>query len=140
MFGNLNVATNPVGGIEGAYNYHHPFKRSEAEYFGKHHQSYYRNTDGIPMEKERMFVQHHRSIENDFNNLINFNPTNKGLTYYHEHETNKLIHYPLSRPRFLATAYKDTEIIDKIEKWRKDGRHYHNPPEHSQTLNVRNNV
>ena len=140
MFGNLNVATNPVGGIEGAYNYHHPFKRSEAEYFGKHHQSYYRNTDGIPMEKERMFVQHHRSIENDFNNLINFNPTNKGLTYYHEHETNKLIHYPLSRPRFLATAYKDTEIVDKIEKWRKDGRHYHNPPEHSQTLNVRNNV
>jgi hypothetical protein len=140
MFGNLNVATNPVGGIEGAYNYHHPFKRSEAEYFGKHHQSYYRNTEGIPMEKERMFVQHHRSIENDFNNLINFNPTNKGLTYYHEHETNKLIHYPLSRPRFLATAYKDTEIVDKIEKWRKDGRHYHNPPEHSQTLNVRNNV
>ena len=138
MFGNLNVYTDPVGQVAGAYNYHHPFKRSEAEYFDKRHQSFFRNTDGIPMEKERMFVQHSRSIENDFNNLINFNPTNKGLTYYEEHETNKLIHYPLSRPRFLTTAYKDTEIVDKINLWKKEGRHYHNYPEHSQTLKPMN--
>jgi len=30
MFGNLNVYTDPVGQVAGAYNYHHPFKRSEA--------------------------------------------------------------------------------------------------------------
>lgn len=136
MFGNLFVESDPTGRVAGDINYHHPFKKPEAKHFDKRHKSHIRNIDGIPMEKKRLFVQHHRSIENDFNNLMNFNPTNKGLTYYEEHKTNKQIHYPLSRPRFDATSFRDTEIPDKIDDWRKDGRHYHIHGKHSQTLNT----
>ena len=84
-----------------------------------------------------MNVRHHTSITADMNNLINFNPTSKGLTYFEEHETNKILHYQLSRPRFDAIIMKDTEIVDKIDDMKKQGRHYHSYPQHSHKLTKR---
>jgi len=47
------------------------------------------------------------------------------------------LHYPKSRPRYESINHRDTEIVDKIQAWKKPGKHYHAYPQHSQTLRIR---
>ena len=136
-FGNLLYEPNPCGSHHGKNNFHNPFKATAADFMNKRHQNYFRNTDGIPEEYDRMKKIHHTSISNEQNNLMNFNPTSKGLTYFEEHETNKHLHYQLSKPRFENVIMKDTSIVDKIDDYQKDGHHYHKYPSHSHSLKAR---
>jgi hypothetical protein len=136
MFGNQIYEDNPTGRVAGKTHFHHPFKLNEINYYLKHNKNYFRNTDGIPYEKSRFFKQHHSSVTVDMNNLGNFNPTNKGITYFKEHDTNNHIHNTKSHLRLENVSNYDNSINEKIEAWRKPGKHYHNRPEHSQTLNI----
>lgn len=137
MFGNLDVAKNPCGQISGSKIFHHPWKKTEADYFDKRHKSHFRNVDPIPAEFKRYFKQHHTDVTMTMNNLQNFNPTNKGLTYFEEHDTNKHLNYPTSRPRFESFNYRDTSIPDKINEWKKEGNHLHTHFKHAPSLRVR---
>lgn len=134
----MEYYNHPSGSLlMGAENYHHPFKKTEVDYFDKRHKSLYHKEGDIPPEYKRMFVQHHRSITNDMNNLQNFNPT-IGTTYFEEHDTNKMLHGGVgTRPRYELFNFRDTHIPDKIDNWKKDGNHPHTRPEHSQKLMVR---
>lgn len=133
----IHAYERPCGTIEGDTHYHHPFKKTNAKYMNLHHKSHFRTTDGIPPEYSRFFHQHKTSVTPTLNNLINFNPT-IGLSSFEEHETNKMLHGGVgSRPRFESVDNRNTEIVDKISDIKKEGRHYHTRPEHSQTLRVR---
>ena len=71
MFGNQIYEDNPTGRVAGKSHFHHPFKLIEMNYYLKHNKNYFRNTDGIPYEKSRLFKQHHTSVTVDMNNLGN---------------------------------------------------------------------
>lgn len=131
---------NPSGSLlMGKNNYHHPFKKTEADFFKKHHKSVSHKKGDIPPEFKRRFHQHESSVTNDFNNLMNFNPT-MGNTFFDEHETNNMLHGGVgTRPRYEVFNYKDTFHTNKIDNWKKPGNHTHTILEHSQKLNVRKN-
>tara|TARA_B110001450_G_scaffold50897_1_gene47520 strand:+ start:633 stop:1109 length:477 start_codon:yes stop_codon:yes gene_type:complete len=135
MFGVNFVSTNPTGTITDIGKGTNPY---DVNFIDRNYKSYYRNTAGIPSEYDRLDKIHHTSVTNELNNTMNFNATNEGLTYYEEHDTNKHLNYPESRPRFEAVSYRDTEIVDKINSMKVEGRHYENPIEHSQNLKVTN--
>lgn len=120
----------------GADKYHNPFKRTENDFFNKHHKSLYHKEGGISPEFAKTFYQHHTSVTNELNNTMNFNPT-IGVTYYEEHDTNKHLHYPKTKPRYELFNFRDNIVTDKIDDWKKEGNHHHSLPEHSQKLNIR---
>lgn len=122
--------------LMGADNYHHLFKKREHNIFKKHHPSVYHKEGELAPEMKRRFYQHHTSVTNDLNNNMNFNPT-KETTYFEEHETNKHLHYPNTKPRYEIFNFRDTVSIDKIDDWKKDGNHPHTRLEHSNSLKVR---
>jgi hypothetical protein len=134
----IEYYNNPSGSLlMGAENYHHPFRKTENMFFNKHHKSLYHKEGGISDEFKRTFHQHHRSVTNDINNLQNFNP-NIGITYYKEHDTNKMLNGAVgTRPRYELFNFRDTSIPDKIDNWKKDGDHPHTRPEHSHKLMIR---
>ena len=137
MFGNLDVAKNPCGQISGSKIFNTDWKKTEADYFDKRHKSHFRTGEGIPSEFKRYFKQHHTDVTTSMNNLQNFNPTNKGITYFEQHDTNKHINYPTSRPRFESFNYRDTSIPDKIDALKKEGNHLHTYFKHAPALKVR---
>ena len=135
MFGLQQVYTDEVGELNGKTNYHYPFRINNATIFNKHHKSAYHKEGDIPPEYKRMFVQHHRSVINDMNNLMNFNPTRGSEKQkFEEHPTNLHLHYPQSKQRYLLVNNRNTEIQDKIESMRKPGKHFERYPEHSSFL------
>ena len=136
MFGLQDVSTNEVGELNGKTNFHYPFRLNNADVFGKHHKSLYHKEGDIPPEYKKMFVQHHRSVINDMNNLMNFNPTRGSeKQQFKEHPTNMHLHYPKSKQRYLLVNNRNTEIQDKIESMKKPGnRYYERYPEHSSFL------
>ncbi len=137
-FGNLKPEPDPCGTISNNKHFHHQVhKVNETDMEKKVNKNHFRSTPAYPAEFKRMNVRHHTSITANMNNLINFNPTSKGLTYFEEHDTNKILHYQLSRPRFDAVIMRETEIVDKIDDMKKAGTHYHAYPQHSHRLTKR---
>ena len=135
MFGLQNVESNEVGELNGKTHFHYPFRINNATIFNKHHKSVYHKEGGIPPEYKRLNQRVHRSVTNDMNNLINFNPTRGSeKQQFEEHKTNMHLHYPNSKPRYLLVNNRNTEIQDKIESMRKPGKHHFKYPEHSSFL------
>jgi hypothetical protein len=135
MFGLQNVSTNEVGELNGAKNFHYPFRINNTTIFNKHHKSVYHREGDIPPEHKRYNQRVHRSVTNDMNNLMNFNPTRGSEKQkFKEHHTNMHLHYPKSKQRYLLVNNRNTEIQDKIEGMRKPGKHFERYPEHSSFL------
>ena len=136
MFGLQNVATNEVGQLDGSKHFHYPFRLNNVDIFNKHHKSVYQREGDYPPEFKRLNQRVHRSVTNDMNNLMNFNPTRGSeKQQFKEHPTNMHLHYPKSKQRYLLVNNRDTSIPDKIEGMRKPGnRYYERYPEHSSFL------
>lgn len=133
MFGVNFVSTDPSGTIKDIGKGTNPY---DVNFQDKLNKPYFRNTESIPPEYERLQKQHNTSVTNELNNTMNFNSTSAGISYFEHHDTHKMLHYPESRPRFETENYRNTEIVDKINDARVDGRIYQNPIEHSQNLKV----
>ena len=133
MFGVNFVSTDPSGTIKDIGKGTNPY---DVNFQDKLNKPYFRNTESIPPEYERLQKQHNTSVTNELNNNLNFNATSAGISYFEHHDTHKMLHYPESRPRFETENYRNTEIVDKINDARVDGRIYQNPIEHSQNLKV----
>lgn len=135
MFGLQNVATNEVGELNGKTNFHYLFRINNATIFNKHHKSVYHKEGSIPPEYKRFNQRVHRSVTNDMNNLMNFNPTRGSeKQQFKEHPTNLHLHYPNSKPRYLLVNNRDTSIPDKINDIKKPGKHFERYAEHSSFL------
>ena len=132
-----NVATNEVGELDATKkSFHYPFRLNNVDIFNKHHKSLYHREGDFPPEFKRLNQKVHRSVTNDMNNLMNFNPTRGSeKQQFKEHPTNMHLHYARSKPRYLLVNNRNTEIQDKIEGMRKPGnRFYERYPEHSSFL------
>jgi len=135
MFGLQDVYTNEVGELQGRTNFHYLFRINNATIFNKHHKSLYHKEGGIPPEYKRLNQRVHRSVTNDMNNLMNFNPTRGSeKQQFEEHSTNLHLIYPKSKPRYLLVNNRDTSIPDKINDMKKPGKHFERYAEHSSFL------
>ena len=135
MFGLQKVYENEVGELQGKFHYHYPFRINNATIFNKHHKSVYHKEGDIPAEFKRLNQRVHRSVTNDMNNLMNFNPTRGSeKQQFKEHPTNLHLIYPKSKPRYLLVNNRDTSIPDKINDMKKPGKHFERYPEHSSFL------
>ena len=117
---------------------HLPFSKNEIDFFIKRNQSTIREIEGHTHTnnyKLQELTQKSPTIT-VFNDLYNFNPTHKEMSYYHPHDTDKLIHHPDDKPRFEKQFIYDVSIPDKIEA-RKKIEQYHKLPQHSFTLDRR---
>jgi hypothetical protein len=145
MFGLQDPQPNEVGElnttkIKGHHGHKHfPFNKNAIDIFNKHHKSYNRLYGrGNPPEFSRLNQRYNTSTTAELMKTSLFNPTRGSEKLsFHEHETNMHLHYPKSRPRYESVSNHNTEIIDKIEAWKKPGNHYYRRPEHSQTLRIR---
>jgi hypothetical protein len=144
MFG-LNYVPDEVGELNSTKvknhhsHKHYPFDKGQIDIFNTHHKSYNRLYGrGNPPEFSRLNQRYNTSTTNELLKTSLFNPTmGSEKTKFYEHETNMHLLYPKSRPRYESVNNRDTSIIDKIEAWKKPGKHYQAYPEHSQTLRIR---
>jgi hypothetical protein len=133
--GSWFVATNPTGEMTGS-QYQNSMKRSEADYRAKHHPNNYRQFGNIftlqdSPYKEQLYENGHPTIV--LSDLQNYNATSKGVAYYKEHETNKMLHHPTTKHIYTGINHRNTKIIDEIDAHRKTNIKYHYP-EHSMQL------
>lgn len=137
MFG-LNVLpyTHPTGQLAGRNNYNYPFRKTEEEYFKKHHKNHTRNDEGVTSSVPHQSKIQHDHPTSSMNYLGNFNPTNKGLVYHEEKEIHKTIHNQYQRPRFDSVDLRQTHIVDEIDEVSKT-KHPHTALSHSHGLKVR---
>ena len=144
MFG-LNYVPHEVGELNTtkvknhSAHKHFPFDKGQIDIFNKRHKSYNRMIgSGMPPEFSRYNQRYNTSTTNEILKTMHFNPTmGSERQKFHEHETNMHLWYPKSKPRFEAENHRDTEIVDKINAWKKPGNHYQAYPEHSHTLRLR---
>tara|TARA_R110000803_G_scaffold48881_2_gene101707 strand:- start:215 stop:631 length:417 start_codon:yes stop_codon:yes gene_type:complete len=123
--------SNPCGQISDIH--HVDFKESNVDFFNKHHKNYYRYTDPID-EDEQMKNQkviQHESVTENLKQLQDFNPTSKGVTYFKEHELNKMLHGASQKLRYTDITHHNTRIIDEINDLRVKTVHPHAPFAHS---------
>jgi len=145
MFGLQNVETRECGELNTTkisghtHHRHFPFNKKNVSDFIKHHKSYNRMIgSGIPPEYARYNQRYNTSTTAELMKTSLFNPTmGSERSSFYEHETNMHLLYPKSRPRYESVSNHDTEIVDKINAWKKPGKHYQAYPEHSSTLRVR---
>jgi hypothetical protein len=145
MFGLQDPQPNEVGELnttksKGHHAHKHfPFSKGVIDIFNKRHKSYNRLYGrGNPPEFSRLNQRYNTSTTNELLKTSLFNPTRGSEKLsFHEHETNIHLWYPKSKPRYESVSNHDTEIIDKIQAWKKPGKHYQAYPEHSQTLRIR---
>lgn len=118
---------------------HFPFSKQQVSNFIKHHKSFNRSLgNGVPAEFARYKNITHTSTTNELLKTMHFNPTRGSeKTKFHEHETNMHLLYQKSKPRFEAVNNRDTEIVDKIQDWKKPGSHFEKRHEHSSSLRIR---
>jgi len=126
--GSWFVSSDPVGSIDGN-QFQTDSEKRDINFFQKRNKNYFRNTDPTSPYDYYNIDNTHTSIQ--LNNLQNYNPTSKGITYYEPHETEKLLHLPTSKPRFQGIIMRDNSIVNEIQKNKKQGIHYHSPPHHS---------
>ena len=133
--GSYFVQSDPCGQITGN-QYQNVMKRKEADYFKKHHASTHRMFGNIftlndkPF-KEKLYQDEHVTVL--LSELQNYNPTSKGVDYFEENETNKMLHHPESKHFYSGINHRNTKIIDEIDEKRKKNIKYHYP-EHSHRL------
>ena len=144
MFGlGVFVEPNPTGTINSLKQdkYNIPFRDNNASLFynEKISKSYNRQLGDIPAQYDKHKVIHHEHVTVNMNNLMNFNPTHHGNTYFQEHETNKHLYHKNNSfyPNETLSNHHDTEIVDKINNMRKNDNVFVIPKSHSQTLKVR---
>ena len=145
MFGLQDPNPNEVGElnttkVKGHHAHKHfPFDKTMIDIFNKHHKSYNRSYGrGNPPEFSRLNQRYNTSTTAELMKTSLFNPTmGSEKTKFHEHSTNMHLWYPKSKPRYEAVSHFDTEIIDKLNAWKKPGKHYQAYPQHSSTLRVR---
>jgi len=144
MFGlNVFVEPNAVGTVDSLKQnkYNIPFRSNDASLFynQKISKSYNRQFGDIPPQYDKHKVIHHEHVTVNMNNLMNFNPTHAGNTYFHEHETNKHIYHKNTSlyPNETLSNHRDTKIVDEINYLRKNNNVFTVPKNHSQTLKVR---
>lgn len=144
MFGlNVFVEPDPTGRIDATKqdNYNIQFRKPDAKLMINEDitDNYFRQVGDIPPQYPYHSKIHHEHVTINMNNLQNFNPTSKGLTYFEEHETNKHIHhggYHSHPPNKTKPNYRDNTVTNKIDKWRKSNNVFEKPIEHSMTLKI----
>jgi len=147
MFGlNVYVEPNPTGRIDATKqdNYNIQFRKPDAKLMINEDitGNYFRQEKDIPPQYPYHYKIHHESVTMNLNNLQNFNPTSKGLTYFEEHDTNKHIHHSSqgsmhSHPANKTTPnHRDNTVTNKIDKWRKASNVFEKPEEHSMKLKI----
>ena len=120
MFGlNIPYYKDEIGELNGANNYHYPFRKTEVDFFAKHHKNHFRTMEGVVDPKSHYSKYQHDHVTSSMNQLQNFNPTNKIHTYFEESESHRTLHQKDQRPRFETVIGKDTEIVDKIDFMKK---------------------
>ena len=145
MFGLQDPQPNECGELNatkstGHHGHRHfPFSKQQVSNFIKHHKSFNRSEgNGVPAEYARYNQRYNTSTTAELMKTSLFNPTmGSERNSFYEHETNMHLHYPKSRPRFEQVSHHDTEIVDKINEWKKSGLHFEKPHEHSSRLRVR---
>ena len=144
MFGlNVFVEPSPVGQINSLKqdSYNVQFRKNDASLFmnEKISKSYNRQLGDIPPQYDKHKVIHHEHVTVNMNNLMNFNPSHHGNSYFHEHDTNKHLYHKSTSfyPNETKANHRDTRIIDEISSTRKNSNVYTNPVSHSQKLKVR---
>ena len=143
MFGlNVFVQPDPVGTIDATkqdkYNIQHRKNDANLMITEQHTDNYFRQEGDLPSQIPHHYKIHHHSVTMDLNNLQNFNPTSKGITYFEEHETNKHIHgggMHSHLPNKTTPNHKDMSIPNKIQQWTKRTNVFESPIEHSHKLN-----
>ena len=114
---------------------HLPFSKNEIDFFNKRHYPIIPEIEGHT-HAFNYKIQELSPTITVFTELYNFNPTHAEMSYFHPHDTDKLIHHPDDKPRFEKEFIYDVSIPDKIEA-RKKIEQYHKLPEHSFTLDRR---
>ena len=144
MFGlNVFVEPNPTGTINSLTQnkYNIPFRNNDASLFynEKITKSYNRQYGDVPPQFDKHKVINHEHVTINLNNLMNFNPTSAGYSYFDEHETNKHIYHRSTSyyPNETLPNHRNTDIVDGINKMRKNDNVFVVPKSHSQTLKVR---
>lgn len=147
MFGlNVFVEPDPTGRIDATKQdkYNIQFRKNDANLMitEQHTDNYFRQEGDIPSQIPHHYKIHHESVTMNLNNLQNFNPTSKGITYFEPHETERHIHHSSQGSMHSHPAnetkpnHRDNTITDKIEKWRKRSNVFESPAEHSHKLNI----
>ena len=144
MFGLNNVNTDECGELnttkikDNHAHIHFPFYKNQIDIFNKHHKSYNRPANGVPPEFKRLNQRYNTSTTAELMKTMHFNPTmgSEKMGFY-ETDTNMHLLYPKSKPRFSSVNNRDTSIPDKIDAWKKPGRHYHAYPQQSHSLKIR---
>jgi len=135
---NTQIEKFPVGTLNTTNfmdtNYHMPFKKSEIDFFNKHHKSYNRQVGQIPSQIPHHNVRYNTSVTMNMNNLQNFNPT-IGQVYFQENDTNiSLRHDKHPSGDIQFTNYSYNRIVKEIDEIKKDQKVFHAYKHHSQTL------
>ena len=118
---------------------HLPFSKNEIDFFNKVNKPVIPEIEGHEHTfgyKLQPLTQKNPTVS-VFNDLYNFNPTHKEMSYYHPHDTDKLFHHPDSTPRFEGEFVYDVSIPDEINGIKQKTTDYHKLPQHSLTLNKR---
>jgi hypothetical protein len=144
MFGlHIFPEPNPTGTIDALkqVNYNIPFRKNDSKLMIKEDitGNYFRQEKDIPPQYPYHYKIHHEHVTMNMNNLQNFNPTSKGITYFQEHETNLHIHHGKFHshpPNKTKPNYRDNTVTNKIDKWRKSNNVFEKPAEHSMTLKI----
>lgn len=142
MFGlNVKPYTNQIGQIKLTNqpddNYHMPFRKKDVHWFNKHHKSYDRQVGQGADQLKDHNVKYNTSVIAMMNNLGSFNPTQKNIIYYQEHETNKQLQHNKHPSKDMVVNMKNTRVIDDIESMKKVDDFKHAHAKHSSTLKVR---
>ena len=120
MFGlNIPYYKDEIGELKGSTNYHFPFRKTEINFFEKHHKNHFRTTEGVTDNQPHYKVFNYDHPTSSLNYLQNFNPTNPIHTYYKETESHRTLYNKDQRPRFEKVDNRDTHIVDKIDFLRK---------------------
>jgi len=144
MFGlHIFAQPDPTGTIDALKqdNYNIQFRKNDSKLMIKEDitGNYFRQEKDIPPQYPYHYKIHHEHVTINMNNLQNFNPTSKGLTYFEEHETNKHIHhggFHSHPPNKTKPNHRDNTVTDKIDKWRKSNNVFEKHPDHSMRLKI----
>jgi len=138
MFGlETDYYKNPVGSIniEKTQEFNTPWRKSEVNFFNKHHKSQHYYNDGINIIPHYNKKYNTSIAVNQLEN-INYNST-IGQTYYEEHQTNKHLNNmrDISKHKFNnGEGFKNTLIVDEINEMRKNKKVFVVPPNASHKL------
>lgn len=141
----LNMDFNeliPTGQITDTYNnnIHLPFSKNDANYTNKRYYPTIREMQGYTHDEnyDNQPLNQKNPTISVFNDLYNFNPTHKEMSYYKPHETDILTQHPYSRPRFTDEIVYDVSVPEEIENMKKkNAPDFFKLPQHALTLNKR---